>query len=595
MKRKIIITLALALFIVLALCVTAFAEENVPEVTHEYYIVQSLDSEIVQDLISQGISADSIITLDTHFTTTNGGTSFFDSDDFPEGSHIQYTFAESVYASVADYQGVLLNKKITVTVIYNGFTHYISDSTRENVFVLRHPDAKLRLIGSNGMQDKNDTSYINATISNGKITNDKTSDAEQKTNLDFRHGKVYAWVFDGDVYCENIRSFTGEEAVYTCDGTDKSADEYEFVNCVLNGYKNVIALEGKNYRKIIKIDGGYYSKMLCYTISNGSYIKNAIVGSYTMDCWEDINQVLVLQNTKIDAISTATGRTDFLMIDCEFSISNVTGFGSDTGGKTVFVLVTSADCENAPQVDVYVGSATAKYTYDYYVANVTSLEGKSDSKAIDVEVEEAKGHTKAGKATALEYTDGFNAKGYYCYDCSVCEKNYSEQTAKPIFTAKGYSYKLDTTNGHGIAGGYEVNHTALNEYQEFTGKVVEFGVVMFNVNSEQAQVSEKLFENGLITLTQNAIQVSATSSIYSTITFKINGFKGEALNYELAIALYVNEITLGEGDAKSYSTTFVQSEVTEDDRNATSGTYEKGGVNLSTVTCYSVSGTAPQA
>ncbi len=87
---------------------------------------------------------------------------------------------------------------------------------------------------------------------------------------------------------------------------------------------------------------------------------------------------------------------------------------------------------------------------------------------------------------------------------------------------------------------------------------------MFNVNSEQAQVSEKLFENGLITLTQNAIQVSATSSIYSTITIKINCFKGEALNYELAIALYVNEITLGEGDAKSYSTTFVQSEVTED-------------------------------
>ncbi len=196
----------------------------------------------------------------------------------------------------------------------------------------------------------------------------------------------------------------------------------------------------------------------------------------------------------------------------------------------------------------------------------------------------------------IEYENGFTKEGVYCKDCTnegCTSFDIVDEVVKAIFTAKGYSYKLDTTNGHGIAGGYQVNHDALKKYQDVTGKIVEFGVVMFNVNSEQAQASTELFQNGVLTITQNAIQVSATSTVYSTITFKINGFIGNALDLELAIALYVNDIEIGENETKTYTTTFVQSVVTEDNKTATSGTYDKGGVNLSTVTCYSVSGTTP--
>ena len=199
-----------------------------------------------------------------------------------------------------------------------------------------------------------------------------------------------------------------------------------------------------------------------------------------------------------------------------------------------------------------------------------------------------------GTFVSIAYPQGFNAKGERTVECTNdnCLAGDTKTESSPIFVAIGYSYKLDTTRGHGIAGGYEVNHKALKKYQDFTGNTVEFGVVMFNVNSDQAKASEKLFENGVITITQNAIQIKSTATAYSTISFRINGFAEKALDLELAIALYVNEIVT-DGESKTYTTTFVQSEYGEEDKSVINSYYTKGGVNLSTVTCYSVTGLTP--
>ena len=609
MKRRLLVSILMIVVFVFAFAVTSMAEENVPEVTHEYFLIQAKYEEdgvtltaTAQALVDKGVSVDSIVAITELYGTTSGenlASPFF--GQFADGSHIKMTLAENLYSYQEKGKGILLNSAITVTMVYNGFIH-VSEGDKAyqyNLFTLRHKDATLRMIGSNGMQTDTNTDLISPNLNNGVISG--------STNLDIWHtGKVYAWIFDGNVYAENMRTKTGEEFVYSETGSDSSQyDRYEFRDCI----SNTISLQGKQpSQKIVIMDNCFVNSMAVYTVCTGSKITNCTFeGQVSMDCWGILGQELVFENCKLNnGFSASSGRTDVLFIDCkvksdgtyvDLTSSKIT-LAKDGGGSTVCVIVKTADCENPTQIKVYVGTSKTEWDYDNYAETIVSSptsvkdsDGKN-GKLIVVEREDAKGHTTVGEMKSLVYTDGFDKNGYCTFDCSVCLKEYVEQSAPTIFVAIGYSYKLDTTRGHGIAGGYEVNHKALKEYQDFTGNTVEFGVVMFNVNSDQAKASEKLFENGVITITQNAIQIKSTATAYSTISFRINGFAEKNLGLELAIALYVNEIVT-DGEDKTYTTTFVQTEYGEEDKSVINSYYTKGGVNLSTVTCYSVTGLTP--
>ena len=602
MKKRLIFTLALVFALVLALSIVAFAEDAVPAVTNEYYLVQSVNSEAALALKASGVSDDKIVAITALYgdsTASTPSSPFFGT--FEEGSHIKMTLAENLYSSQAEGKGILLNTAITVTIVYNGYVHVATGSGRYNLFTLRHKDATLRMIGSNGLQSDQSTTLIAPTVNNGVISGN--------TNLDIRHAdKVYVWVFDGNVYAENMRAQTKEEFVYSETGTDSNQnDKFEFRDCV----SNLIALLGQGAsRKEVVMDNCYLTNLAIYTACTGSKITNCTIeNNISMDSWAISGQALVMQDCILKGVSTGSGRTDLVFIDCkvksgeeyvDFSSANVS-LADDGGGKTVCAIVKTADCENPTQVKLYVGGGKTEITYDYYVETITTspktIKGNKENvvavQSIVLEIEEAKGHTTTSGAIAIRYTDGFDKAGYIFYNCSECNNDYSEQSAEPIFTAKGYSYKLDTTNGSGISSGYVVNREALSAYEKLSEAKLDYGVVMFNVNSDQAkQALDKLFENGVLTITEKALQVKATEAPYTIVNFTINGFKGDSLSIELAIALFVNEVTTVE-EQSTYETSFVQSSKrADDDQSPIHSTYTNGGVTLSTVTCQSVTKTA---
>lgn len=573
MKKRLLFTLALVLALALALSIVAFAEENVPTVTDELYLVQSLDSEAGVALTNQGKT--NIITIDDLLCSTAEtftATTYFDS--YADGSHIEITLAENIVIKSQGDVGILINNPVTVTVIFNEYTFAVYGGVRDNrrdMFVMNDANATLRLIGSYGKLADESNNIVVPTITNGEITSNNH-------NLDVYHNaKVCVWVYNGNVFIDNMRAFCGEEVVYCMDNEgDASVDNtFEFKNCVFDSNTEAIGLLGRaSSKKIILADNCYIETLHCETVLSGSKVTNCVLGAggINLDCYGIAGQLFEFENCVIPKTTTATGRTHLQFTDCTFEISTVS-LGSDGGGKSYLYVITTPDCENAGTKTTYLNGNMSGQVDAEYSLNNPKL-----------------GHTKAGEPTALSYTNGFDANGFYSFDCSVCEKNYteSEGTAKPIFTAKGYSFKEDTTNGHGIAGGYTVNHTARAEYEKISGTKLEFGIIMFNVNSDQAKaLNEKLFNNGKLTITEKALQIDATSTSYSIINFSIDGFKEASLGLELAISLYVTEI-IGEGEGATYETSFVQSS------EKTSGVYTNGGTSLTTVTYYSVSGTSPE-
>ena len=178
--------------------------------------------------------------------------------------------------------------------------------------------------------------------------------------------------------------------------------------------------------------------------------------------------------------------------------------------------------------------------------------------------------------------ESFLADGIKSVECSKCGV-ITTKNADPVFEFLGYSYKIDTTRGGGLACGYTVNKDALDEYKMFCDANLSFGIIMFNPNSDAAQAATAIFENGKLTITEKALQVEITDVKYSTINMSINGFNDENVDMELVIAFYVKEKI-----DETSKITIEQGTTAQNGSSVVKGYYNKADVNLATISYNSV-------
>ena len=154
-------------------------------------------------------------------------------------------------------------------------------------------------------------------------------------------------------------------------------------------------------------------------------------------------------------------------------------------------------------------------------------------------------HT-TGSLLFISYPNGYANVGDKTYNCTLCEENYVEkETAEAIYTAIGYSYKLDGSGE--IIGGYQINQAALKLWQAYNGEdgdVLVFGIAIFNPVKLTEQETELInTSTGKISLTEGALQVEVDSTYeYSVINFKVIGFnQSNYSSLEIVFAGYVYE------------------------------------------------------
>ena len=145
------------------------------------------------------------------------------------------------------------------------------------------------------------------------------------------------------------------------------------------------------------------------------------------------------------------------------------------------------------------------------------------------------------------YKNGMTQAGTSVYKCLYCDEGLveeSEPTFAPLFTCLGYS--SSEFNADGIAVGYIVNNTAIDEYESLTGKSVKYGV--FAVTEEKLGNSDIFGANGAA---KGVISAEITNYEFVAFELKITGFTDDYKNVKLAMGAYV-EVTDGEATEYSY-------------------------------------------
>lgn len=520
MKKTVIFLSILALMLCF-LAVGASAEE--PAVTDTFYVVASQDSAAAQELKAQG--KDVVVLSEIYASTSKDATGIW-LDNFAEGSHIELVFAENVIESVDAFQGILLNKNITLTVRYNGFCHLVTNGNRENVFVLRHCDARLNLIGTSEIYSESGDVITDFTYNSGDLSQNK---------VQVRHGKVYAWVFDGDVYVENLRASTGEEVVFSQDDdntSDAKINTYEFVNCAFTSGSVCIGLDGRdNAQKIVKINGGYYSSIHLQMVCNGSYIQRCKIDKYVMDCYSITNQMLVFDNCEISSITTYTGRTHVTLIDCDFDVSKLS-LGSDGGGSGYALIYFSATCETDGTLNVYKnGSGTTPVNDDAkYASTVEAYYADPQNKALGHSYSWV--HSYEGE----KYVSALTAEN----TCSNCKAVSEAVSVDAMFSTLGYSVP-EFGDEFSITVGYVINKSAIEKYEELTGCTVNFGCVVA-LKEKLGEFNAPLDESGNAVVLQSGkvIKTDVTKEPYAYMDLKVE-LTSEHADLSLLMTMFIIE------------------------------------------------------
>ncbi|MBQ8737959.1 MAG: leucine-rich repeat protein [Clostridia bacterium] len=143
-------------------------------------------------------------------------------------------------------------------------------------------------------------------------------------------------------------------------------------------------------------------------------------------------------------------------------------------------------------------------------------------------------------AEALTFVNGITAEGIYYAECQNdgCAVK-TEETVKPVFTAKGYSTNTDK---NAINGGYEVNLTSLALYERLIS-TLKYGIVIANASS----FGEKTFlDQDNKVNSDKALQVEMEKQ-YSSFDCSINFGTNTTMDLDLVICAYVIE-----GDTVTY-------------------------------------------
>jgi len=171
------------------------------------------------------------------------------------------------------------------------------------------------------------------------------------------------------------------------------------------------------------------------------------------------------------------------------------------------------------------------------------------------EIESFTGHNMV---ETLVYANGFTGAGIYnkfCANASDCTVDKITNEEKPAIFVMNENNGFSTKGEDGIAfGGYELNAGALDEYNRVNkDATVKYGVIL--INPDYLDGKESFFVNGEVNATKGFIQTDMSSARYANISIAVTGFKGNAENLSLILAIYAYT---DENDVE-----FIQSKTTE--------------------------------
>lgn len=150
---------------------------------------------------------------------------------------------------------------------------------------------------------------------------------------------------------------------------------------------------------------------------------------------------------------------------------------------------------------------------------------------------------------SIAYPNGFDKVGIKIVRCLDCDAGESELEAVAIFTCLGYSVP---ENGRGgVAVGFAVDHTALKEYQDVTGKTLSYGA--FAVSEGKIEGNKIFDENG--NAFKGALLADVTEYGFSVFHIEIAGFADAQKDLSFAMGAYIAET---DGETTEYS--YVQRE-----------------------------------
>lgn len=201
-------------------------------------------------------------------------------------------------------------------------------------------------------------------------------------------------------------------------------------------------------------------------------------------------------------------------------------------GDSADLLKTCTKLANATVIDASEYDEAASYTGFNIVINYNSC------KAFNKNV-----HNLDLSTSSIVYSNGYAAPGVYSVSCIACGEAQRNET-KALFACLGYSAPENGSGG--IAIGYTVNHQAIADYTDTTGKTLKYG--LFAVLKDRIADNDIFASDGSIA--SGVINAEITRYDFSAFELKIIGFTDEQKDTKLALGAYV---CVSDGKATEYS------------------------------------------
>ena len=530
MKRKLLTLISFVSLLCIFLAISVMAEDNVPEVTDSYYLVNSTESDAYGKLTAAG--AQVVCYSDIIGDTTGSQPAVF-FGSFAEDSHIEIIFAEDIYVTEDVAQnnvGILISTKITVTFNYNGFGHYIACATDAgaNGIVVRHKEAMVRLIGTKGID-----------LENGGVSNVFTEPSYNSENgtfnvdgcsLDiYKTNGHYVQIYKGKAYIEGVRGKSASSVILT---DSEAVGPYDVINSAFTA-NNDYALQFKaTLSKTLRIENSYTKGLEAYSVVSGSYVKNSTIEGKTLhiDSWHDPGHVWEFINCDVlvSRISSSTGRTYYCFTDCTFKENLSWGLSGDNGGNQYVRIYTSATCETPGSLvlkqSTNKGNGRGPFAEEYDNYSAPAL-----------------GHTGTAE-WAYNYTgDKYLSELTISKGCTRCGL-WDPQSVYvgTMFQTLGYSVSQFGTNPSIIAGFY-IDKDAIARYEEISGAKIRFGCAVA-LKDMIGEGVNPLDENGNAIVLENGKVLTAdiTSAKNSYMDIKVT-LTNDHLDTALLITGYILE------------------------------------------------------
>lgn len=472
MKKKIFIALALTVLAACLFAIGVFAAD-VAEPNETIYLAQSKESDVAKALIDEGKI---VVTYDELLSSTYAdaaeNSAYF--DKYTDGTHVEMVLIEDIFVPktiVPSNIGILIRKAITFTVKFNGFSLYIDSqsNTEYNGIVVRNRGALIRLIGTKA-KDENGNISSDIVRPSGDIAEGTFNTTGCHMDV-FKYSRAFVDLYAGSAYAENLRG-TAEKGVFR--GFSGNIDLIELKDCALFASNNYSVDIMSHSATVIKANGGYYQGFEIYSPADGSLVENATVTGCGIeyDSWHNTTNTWTIKNSVVNKVTTRSGRTHLVFIDCKFPENMSWALNGDDGGDCFVRIYTSPTCTQPGTIELK--RSTAKGTANPYEEEVNNYSAPALGHIVDKET-----------ATGVTWENYFENGAYegVCARCSIATVE-TTPSADPLFVNRGFSYAQYADATRSMTQLFKVN----KEMTKYLENGYDFGVVAM-LNEGGAEVS----------------------------------------------------------------------------------------------------------